>query len=735
MPSRIVIFIFLFCTVLLAQSIVVDPLTLLSWDQNHLFVRSIYSVESTTSADDTLLFRTKVEGLTCTQVDSISPFELSCEFRIDSGFTAFGEQAFVVLDGALNQRLQGIVPITTVVWPSIDSVIVRQNGRARRDTLVFDPDRPNQAHFSLYGSGVFCNSEIVFDHSALEPVAHTVPMPASVSPLWKFTVQVDGPKLVIGPQTFRIRHPYVPEASAPLFLSSAQPPRIIDRVPAFIADGNERVFNLQGSGFFPGMQAHLLPDEGRVRIQKIERNEIRISLHLPVRYESRAFRLVVRNADGRADTTAAFSVGALPLPTCRIKSVENGMLFFDTPARVAFVVEIRNQQRLDRRTAYELRVGEARFPVSTVVNDSTFEALIDLPHDEGSSLIRERVFTLHPLQQPAAWKGVFKAKIPPQIDYFSPIRILHPLDTLEVVLKGRYLHDVQLVFSDPALSVRILENRGDLIVAKIHARAEVEPGEYAVELRIGETRFSFPQYRLSVKPWQRFDRYVDITTRKVGRIGSAYLWQESGVAHQIDKDDGIVVQFDGDRLQPQEGEQKVRVSGVLLDSTHTVRAEALNPRWIVVRPGEGTVSWQWRVRERLGSGDRIEITLSNPGQLQRRTERFAVKRHWSQDFHGSTSFVVVKLPFDGGKASTEILKSMTIGLTYTPDPQQTFLAYDAAFIVGNVNSKDDVSVQVGLGVSVILRQYIQIGLGTNLTRPAFQRSFMFLGTRFKLPAF
>ncbi|HOX84471.1 MAG TPA: hypothetical protein PKW76_09645 [bacterium] len=717
------------------QSMSIAPIDLPVLDREQRFLRALYAVDSFASTEDTLLFLHKVENLTCVQVDSISPFELSVVVQIDSGFSAPGIHEFVVLDRFRKARLQGALQINSNVRPTVDTVWCEQDGRVCADTLLFDSQRSNRRSVWLEGSGIFRDSEILFDDPALKFLAPMHVSSDQAPARMNFAMEINGSAPRLGWHLFHIRHAFAPEGSGRLFLGSRQAPQIYTRIPGFVADGNEQTARLRGSGFFPGLEVELLPDEGSARVRLISSEEIEVGINLPMLLQSQSYRLVVRNGDGKADTTAAFSVGALPLPGCRVKSVENGVLYFDTGARVAFVAQVRNRLRLDPRNSYELRIGDARFPVTAVVDDSTFEAPILLPRDSGSTLIRERIFTVHQLEGPALWKGFVRAEMPPRLDYFSPERILQPLDTLQVVVKGQYLDKAQLVFSDPAISVKILENRGDLISAQIFARKQVEPGEYGLELRIDAVRFLFPHYTIRVKPWVLFDRYVHITTRKMGRTELDTLWQGASSVYRIDRDESIVLQFDGTKLREDDGIQKVLISGVLLDSMHTVRAEGVNTKWLVIHPGQRPVSWQWRVREKLNSGDRIEITLANPGNLNRSTERFSVNRHWSQSFHGSTSFVVVKLPFDGSKASTEILKSITLGLTYTPNPEQPFLAYDAAFIIGNVNSAANVPVQVGLGASVILLQYIQIGLGTNLTDSPFRRSFMFLGTRFKLPSF
>ena len=140
------------------------------------------------------------------------------------------------------------------------------------------------------------------------------------------------------------------------------------------------------------------------------------------------------------------------------------------------------------------------------------------------------------------------------------------------------------------------------------------------------------------------------------------------------------------------------------------------------------------MRERIRSGDRIEITLRNPGNHNKITEFFIVEPHWSEAFHGSTSFILFKIPFGGAEEKTEILNSIGLGISYQPFIKKNFLEFDASFLVGNAKTQNsNIGVEVSFGLSAIFWQHLQVGLGTNLTGTAFSKQFLFVGTRFKIP--
>ena len=91
------------------------------------------------------------------------------------------------------------------------------------------------------------------------------------------------------------------------------------------------------------------------------------------------------------------------------------------------------------------------------------------------------------------------------------------------------------------------------------------------------------------------------------------------------------------------------------------------------------------------------------------------------------------MPFNGRKTLAEILRTVGIGINYQVSKNSRFLALDGSFLNGKVAPENkDISVEVGLGMSAILWQHLQIGMGTNLTGNSFSNSFLFLGTRIKL---
>ncbi|RPH93361.1 MAG: hypothetical protein EHM72_16405 [Calditrichaeota bacterium] len=302
------------------------------------------------------------------------------------------------------------------------------------------------------------------------------------------------------------------------------------------------------------------------------------------------------------------------------------------------------------------------------------------------------------------------------------------------MIKGKNLQNAVVLVEDPELTFTILENRNDLIRLVAVAGPHTVMGQYSLEIRIQEVSFQFKEYSITVQPWQPFREFIAFNVTSCGDLPPEECFTGSGKHHAIETHDAITVRLSPDKIGPEFGRQKVYIHGMLTDSSNTIRAEAFDSRMITVEPGEGVITWRWRVRDRIRAGDRIEISLRNPGNQNRITEYFVVVPHWSEAFHGSTSFVLFKLPIGSSAQKTQILNSIGLGISYQPFLKKRFFECDASFIVGNAKTEqNDMMVEVNFGLSAIFWQYLQVGVGSNLTGTAFSRAFMFVGTRFKLP--
>jgi hypothetical protein len=697
--------------------------------------RTIYTLDTRFNRSDTVLFAQKVNGMGIHRVDSINVHELALQFTITPGFYELGGHQVVVLDSLWQEKYRASITVRYSQTPQVDSLLFKSYRHSRLDTLVLSPNSKNVVRLCLKGKGLFTTSRIHFEDPAFRVLD---------GPGWRMDfppdsllvgLEVDGDRANIGEKRYRLVNEYSLDTYGRFYTISDRPPRVTSQVPSLVADGNEKVIRVNGQNFQPGLQAELIPPQASVSdVRVLDRQQIEVALRMPVLENSASFRLALTNPDGKSDTTRYFTVRSLPVSRARVKTVQDDAIFLNKKVRVAFVVETTANRKLYPDRDYQVRIEGQRFPVVHVIDDSTFESIIQIPQKQQTTLLNQHVFTVHQVDHSASWKGVLYSKEPPEITYVSLKRTLHPIDTLQLVIKGHHLQNVALQLDEPDVRFDIIENRGDFIRAKAIAGENVTLGSYPLILRLESVRFRFEEFRLQIQPWQAFHEYVGIEIESLGFLSADRLWQQSGLFLPIEVNDAITIKFFTSKIREELGSQKVHVSGVLMDSTNTIKAEAYDNRVFMLEKSPDIVTWRWRVRERMHSGDRIEITLSNSGGKNRATETFIVKRHWSESFRGSTSFILFKVPFGDDEAQTEILKSVGLGISYQPYAQQEFIAFDASFILGNAASSDhNLSVQAGLGLSAILWKHLQIGIGTNLTGTAFRSSFLFVGTRFKLP--
>jgi hypothetical protein len=712
----------------------IDPIRISDNSSKHIFTKSIYALSLQASESDTALFLQKPKRMSIISVDSVGRHELEITFQIDSNFVDYQEHTFALLDSVQKQKGSGVIDVLYSAPPIINKVTVRSGSSSETNSLRLAMTKKTFANIRLVGNGLFETTSILFDDPHIKVIN---------DPGWKnaipphelhFGIEVDASDIELGTKAFRVKNKYAMESFGSINLVGAQPPTIVGAIEGFIADGREKQFDLIGRGFSKGVQAALVPADGFVNAVYKSSNKVHISVAIPTLEQSKSYRLAITNADGQSDTSSYFIARTTPLSSAKAIAIDQKSIFRDKKVNVMFVVDTRDGWRLSRKRSYEVNIEGDRFPIIRVANDSTCEAIIKLGDGDGTSALNQHLFSINEVDRTARWRGMLKSRPAPKIYYLSPNRIIHPTDTLSLVIKGKNLLEASVVIEDPEVTFQILENRGDLIRILAVAGEHVTFGTYPLEIRLEGVPFQFPQFNIDVKPWQPFSEFVTFYISSTGDVQDSVAFKGPSKVHALKAQDALIVKVNTQKIKQEFGIQKLHISGVLTDSSSAVRAESYNGRTIQASHGAEIVTWRWRVREKIRSGDRIEITLKNSSGRNRSTEYFSVEPHWSEAFHGSTSFILFKIPFGGDAERAEILNSIGIGLSYQPYIKKDFLEFDASFLLGNATKENsDLSVEVSFGLSAILWQYLQVGIGSNITGKTFSKSFLFVGTRFKLP--
>jgi hypothetical protein len=673
-------------------------------------------------------------GLSIIAVDSVSHHELAITFQLDSTFVNFQSYAFALLDGERHQKGRAAVDIWYNNIPQIETISIRSGSGSSNDTLRLASGKKTFANLKISGIGFFETSEVLFD----DPLVKVINDPGwrTDNPPYELQVglEIDDANIELGAKTFRIKNEFSMEVFGTIYLYGSQPPRIISAIRGFVADGQQKDFEIQGTGFSKGIHASIFPADGYVHSSFVSANKLQISLTLPSLEQSKSYRIVVTNPDGQADTSAYFSARTTPLSAARAEPIEQKSIFRSKKVHTMFTVDTRDGWRLNRQRSYEVNIEGDRFPIIRVVNDSTCEAIIKLNDEELNSALNQHLFTINEVDRAARWRGMLKSRPAPKVYYVSPVRIIHPNDSLSLVIKGKHLDGASVLIEEPEVTFHVVENRGDMLRLLVVSGQHVSFGTYPIELRIEDVPFLFENYTIDLQPWQDFNEFITFHITSVGDVPDTSTFKGPTHQHGMKEADAITVKIDTRKIRQEFGFQKVHISGILTDSSNSIRAEAFDARMITAENGTDIITWRWRVRERIRSGDRIEITIKNPGNQNKITEFFIVEPHWSEAFHGSTSFVLFKIPFGSNDKKTEILNTVGLGISYQPFIKKDFLEVDASFLVGNAKAaNDEIGVEVSFGLSAIFWQHVQVGIGTNLTGNALSRQFLFVGTRFKIP--
>ncbi|MBN2090770.1 hypothetical protein JW964_14250, partial [candidate division KSB1 bacterium] len=608
-------------------------------------------------------------------------------------------------------------------------------GTLQPDTLQLQAYSNTSADLMLKGEGFFPGTEIQFDDpniQVLNDPQHRLIFPPD-SMLVGLMVDVRKPP-AIGLQKFRIKNPFTLEGEGRLLVRSAFSPKITGTINNYIPDGAETLLEVNGINFVPGSQVSTIPESQIFRTRFISTQKIELYLTLPIQQENTAYRIQVVNPDGQSAVSNYFFAMAKPLAPARAISATKRELFCGREELIEIVVRQRRLERLNPKNSYEINFGADRFPIERIKDDSTLVGRVIIPNCGSDTPLNYHNFTVKEVGQPAQWKGTLVAKAAPVVSYMTPNRIIHPMDTLQVMLKGAQLSGVKVTFDEPDVAVEMLEAADDRLRFKIIAGREISYQKFSLVLEKGNVKFEFPAYQIQVQEWEPFNRFIALETPVLGKISPQLLWSGKEQVIKIKSGDFILVKFYGRDIRSEAGIQKIHVTGFLLDSVNTIRAEAIENSVIKIGPGNEIITWRFRVRQQVRSGDRIEIVISNPGNQKRSSEYFYVERKWHEAFRGSTSIALLKIPMSSNQKKTEILNNIAFGINWIPWVNRKFISFDGSFLIGNPATTDStVNLEIGLGFSAIILNHIQIGIGTNLTGDSFSDGFIFLGTRFKLP--
>ncbi|MCK5737813.1 hypothetical protein KAH55_01475, partial [bacterium] len=512
----------------------------------------------------------------------------------------------------------------------------------------------------------------------------------------------------------------------------SRPPQITNTLGFLEPDGREIVLELRGVNFSKFADVRTEPACPNCRATVISTEKINLFLTLPVLQENKNYQILINNPDGQ-QAVKGFTALAKRLDSAHAVSATKRALFSGQEALIAVALTLKRYERLNPNAGYELIMGGGAFRASQTRNDSTLIFQVRIPQAPLDTENTMHPFSVRVAGKAARWGGMLAAVTAPKVTGISENMIIHPTDTLQVILKGAYLENVVASFEDPELSIQVLESAGDRLRFNVIAGPDVALGTFPLVLNKDKVKFRLDEMPIHVRAWEQFDKFIGIETSAIGRIGGERLWTGHSTTIKIKSDDSILIRFYGPQINPELGIQKVRVRAVLLDSSNAMQPQVLTDQLIRVNPGKNTPGYSLPLRGRLSSGDWIELQVMNPGNMNRTMQLFFVERQWHEAFRGAISYSLIQVPFDSDKES-RFLGSLGFGINYIPWVNRPFISFDWDFMIGNpVSTAESVNVDVGMGVSVILWNYLQLGIGTNFSGSPFSEPFIYLGSRLALP--
>ena len=115
--------------------IALDAIYLNQLTHNRTVNRSIYSLETRFTEQDSVVFLLKEENLKINSVKYINENEISFELEVLPGFSRLGPREVAVVDLAFQTKAAAKVAIIYQEWPRIESIQVRTDGQTTGDTL------------------------------------------------------------------------------------------------------------------------------------------------------------------------------------------------------------------------------------------------------------------------------------------------------------------------------------------------------------------------------------------------------------------------------------------------------------------------------------------------------------------------------------------------------------------------------------------------------------------------
>ena len=601
--------------------------------------------------------------------------------------------------------------------PRVERVQVRQDGRARPDTVRVDPRTALTARLLLIGGPFYPRTQVSL---AQRPLQAEV----LARDTMRVHLQVGAASvrdLLLGARRLHLTHPLVPAgrpsawdgAAADVYLEGARPPRI-DQWPRQV--NIERGFRevvVEGAGFSPGAElcvrsgTYDLGAERCISRTTREGRTLRADVDFgtpPDRFLGGDVSLYVRNGDDQ--TSPPVTVEVQPLETTAeatlartgeavVTGIPTEMIFYRREGAPVFPRSGADDVALDD---VQLWIGDQRARLFVENSDvDRMRAIVTVPEGLGG---QTPTFDLRAPSQGHTWSGRFvSVERRPRLTRTPPPTLRRGGTTRFVFSNGI---DGTLVSGTDG--VRVLEGNLDDAEATVEATTARTGTDARFYVRVGGRPID--SLTVGVRPWPHPRTVVRLGVPRDGAVTPVPVDSLSPI---------VLSPGTALRVQPADDVPRAptpRVDVVLRKANGTALSD---PMALDFGPSGGRTIHPGLYG--LSGGDQFFVVLRAPDGTAAR-QRVYVERSFLERWNVSGGFSAIEYSLRDGQASTTNGVQMATHYMFgRPRGEKRFLGVGAHLIASGVEDR----VRLRMAGSMLLFETVAVGVG------GWQDPFLFLG--------
>ncbi|MFZ5518062.1 MAG: hypothetical protein ACOY90_15560 [Candidatus Zhuqueibacterota bacterium] len=620
--------------------------------------------------------------------------------------------------------------------PEIVSVSIMTNN-TRQDALQLSGASNTSADMAIEGMGFYKGAAVIFDDPAIVVTHCYLAEPGNIGRLVAH-IEINKEQLPeIGPQKFRITHPFaMANYDGRLTVKGARTPVIFSFQPDELrADGSVQAITIKGMNFSRYARVSLpgLNDAAEAPVVFKDHTELQCHAPVPVTRTNTKYQMVITNPDGQSATGEIAASRRFALAQAEIRNRAE-RLYFGKPTTVEFVIfpeKDEQKRKFNRGSKYEVKIGNQVYEAD-YVNQAMLRAHIDLPSDQALSMDTDNLklsFSLAEKNLVAEWTGEVDVFFPPVVQN-PPALIFHPGERAKIVLNGNQLAKASLL-SDENLTVSGISSSPNQLAVSVKVENAAPDGTY--HLTLSKDGLPFEKIPITVKQWASFESYIRWGKGRLPRMRRLTFDEQ-----QIHTHGAIQLELDGSKISRQDGKQIVTIEA-RFDSLNAV---PFFTRSDTIVPGKPAEYLPITLSGQVTAGNILRISISNIHHQNEFSLRFRTMSLWHERVEAATGITAMRIPLNGD--NVQLLEDIALGLNYRFHDQLAWAKMNVSAFIMNPTTDDGFSADIGAGVSLVLWNHLILGLGKQFTANTYSQTaddtpaaemekpwFLILGVAFK----